>query len=459
MPKKTGLLIGFLCCFIPLAAQTALTRLADRTAEETVKLLRAPGPVLATVQFENHSFLSDLEAQTFYQLLSTRLEQKPGLVYRDLLVQFSQGKGRFNLSDETRIRYGLFVTLLETPRGLACGVAVRLLDSASLVGLVYQLVALEPGEAWAITKAVESAAVPGSLLHRRESFRIDGDIFHVSQDTQTPDVLTLCALTPENLILWQGALPNQAAGRKIPLKWSFPRSPSLQNEGRITFFKKENQSYVALGSNFSPQSIVLRISGQEYAAIGTFPFIPVKTVNMGADTFLAGSRYVPGTNGFDGDIRFLNLGAWKPGDADSVKIALRRLAPFMDMALGLLDSQFVSVAFMAGLNNRLTVVNGEWSPLVETDAAAACGANLVVVDQRWLLASGLEAPDDVLRVYDVADGGFRLLGQEKVEGQIHAMTEGVLQARPGVWILRFVSDGNKGRLSWLDFWEVNRVEK
>lgn len=458
MLKKIALLVGLFFCLFSLTAQNNLTRLADKTADETIRLLKAPHPVAATVAFQNYSYLSDVEAQTFYQLFSTRMEQRPGLEYRDLLVQFNQGKGRFNLSEQTSLRYGLYVTLRDTPQGLACGVAVRLIDDAKLLGLVHEVAVIDPAERWLFSQTVEQGAPSGALLRRRETFRVDGDIFAVAQNTLKREKLMLCALTSEALVVWSAAMPNQAAGKKMPLKWAFPRSPSLQNEGRITFFQKNGQTFMTLGSNFSPKGIVLQVQDDILSTVGVIPFVAVKTVSLGEDAFLAGGRYIPGTNRFDGELRFLNLNAWNPVGEESAKVATRQIKPFYDLAIGLGEQQMMNASFLACDPHRLEMVSGEWTPLLDESSSIQTGANLIIVDNRWLMTTGIEEGGDSLSIYDVTDGGFRLLGQEKVDGQIQALSEGFIEGRIGVWVLRYVSDSTGGRLSWLDFWEVNRDE-
>ena len=57
---------------------------------------------VAVVRFENESELTDLAMQKIYQMLISKLESEKNIRVSDLLVDFANGRGEFNLSQAER---------------------------------------------------------------------------------------------------------------------------------------------------------------------------------------------------------------------------------------------------------------------------------------------------------------------------------------------------------------------
>lgn len=454
---KKGLAVSILAILSPLFSQSSLDRLASRSADEILALCKAPKPIVAVVEFCNYSFLSDVQVQTFYQILAMKLEQSGKVNYRDLLVDFSAGKGRFNLSDLNRIRYGLFLVMYDTPKGLAFSAAVRLLESSKLLGLVYQSETISVDEMWAVSQLASASPTAALLLQRQESYRIDNTVFCLIQDLDSSTTKDLYALTPDQLIVWQAMMPNQGQGRKIPLKWPFPKTPSIQNEGRMSFIKVGPNRYLTVGSNFSTQSLVMRITPQEAVPVASLPFVPLWTAQLGGEPYLVGCRFVPGANRYDGSLQLLNLSAWTSESA-SPKTAQKRMDSFYDMTV-LNRPQQLNALFWVDENNRLNMADAQWNPLLSPERMPASGANAVCVAGRWLLTSGSDELNDTLQIYGISDGGLLPIGSQTLEGRIHSMSEGLLEGKPGAWVLRFLDDAYGRRTSWLDFWRFADAEK
>ena len=68
---------------------------------------------VAVVQFENDSELTDLAMQKIYQMLTARLENDKNIRVSDLLVNFANGRGEFNLSQVNELDYLLDLKLIQ----------------------------------------------------------------------------------------------------------------------------------------------------------------------------------------------------------------------------------------------------------------------------------------------------------------------------------------------------------
>lgn len=457
---KKIMVIALLGFFWPIFPQSALERLTTQAVDDIVPLLQSPNPVVAAVEFSNYSFLSDLEAQTFYQLLSVKLERSGKLIYRDLMVDLTAGRGKFNFSDLSRIRYGLQLVLLNHPRGLSFSAAVRLVESSELLGVVYRTEEISPTELWAVTLLGDTSAPAELILKKTDSFRIDNSVFHVAQDTaENPGKNDLYALTPEHLIVWHGMSPNQNSGEKIPIKWFPPRTPSIQNEGKITFFSADGERFMAIGANFAPGGMVVKTVNQGELTVKKVPFVPVAASVIGDVPCLIGSRYVPGTNIFDGLIQFMSLASLKTDGKENAGVARKQMTPLFDMALVKREDGRIRSFFAVDEKYRLVMSDAEWNALLDLSAEhPTCGANMTLVNGKWLVTSAAENKNDALKLYFVGDGGLRYVGDQMLEGRIHSMSEGRYSGNTGLWVLRHTSDQFGLRTTWLDFWMVAKDE-
>lgn len=459
--QKIIRIIALLALSWPVFSQSALERLAAGAAEEILALLKAPNPVAATLEYRNYSFLSDLQAQTFYQLLSVKLEQSGKLRYRDLMVDLVDGKGQFNYSDLSRIRYGLHLVLLNHPRGIAFAASVRTAERSELLGLVFRSAAIDPAELWSVSLLGDGPASGRLVMNRTETFRVDHSIFHVAQDVEGTDGRNdLYALTPEHLIVWRGGGPSQGPGEKIPLSWSSPRTPSIRNEGKIVFLKAQGERFLALGANFSPGGLVFRGISQGLSAAQTVSFVPFAAAVVGDEPCWIGCRYLPGTNLFDGVIQFAPTAPWDAQKKEGAPAARRKMDPFLDMAFLKREDGRIASVFSVDEAYRLGMHDAEWNPLVGLGGEApSCGASMALVQGRWLVTSAAQRKNDALSLYFIADGGLRHVGRQELEGMIHSMREGIFNGEPGVWVLRQTSDPFAQKTNWLDFWRVAKDEE
>ena len=78
----------------------------------------------AVVQFENYSELTDLAMQKIYQLLMARLENDKNIRISDLLINFANGRGEFNLSKVNELDYLLYLKFIQNKNKTGLGLAI-----------------------------------------------------------------------------------------------------------------------------------------------------------------------------------------------------------------------------------------------------------------------------------------------------------------------------------------------
>ncbi|MEI6614011.1 MAG: hypothetical protein WCL37_03870 [Chrysiogenales bacterium] len=92
---------------------------------------------VAVVQFENYSELTDLAMQKIYQLLTARLENDKNIKISDLLLNFANGRGEFNLSKVNGLDYLLYLKFIQNKSKTGLGMTVFSRWQDKLVSIKY----------------------------------------------------------------------------------------------------------------------------------------------------------------------------------------------------------------------------------------------------------------------------------------------------------------------------------
>ena len=98
--KFTSFLLLVMCIILPVSGfGEGLGDLAGKTADSILDYFSDKYNIKAgIIKFENTAGISDLTAQRFYQLLISKLETAANLSYTDLMINFHQNRGEFNLN-------------------------------------------------------------------------------------------------------------------------------------------------------------------------------------------------------------------------------------------------------------------------------------------------------------------------------------------------------------------------
>jgi hypothetical protein len=101
---------------------------------------------VAVVQFENYSELTDLAMQKIYQMLTARLENDKNIKISDLLINFANGRGEFNLSKVNGLEYLLYLKFIQNKSKTGLGMTIFSRWQDKLVSIKYIEKNLDQGE-------------------------------------------------------------------------------------------------------------------------------------------------------------------------------------------------------------------------------------------------------------------------------------------------------------------------
>ncbi len=430
--------IGSLLLFIILAAGAWAQQGAEALVLECAGYLGAFfknrfDVRVAVVSLENRSELGDLAMQKLYQMLLSRLETEKSIRLVDLLVDFSDGTGKFNLSRAHDLDFLLDLRLIQnkSKAGLGLTVFSRLQDR--VVAVKYFEQAISKGEMDLLqAKHFAFAAMGFSKLLEFESKEDLMDIQSIAgDDGQTQYYFYY----PDEIIVYTAREASLEKHSQFKLKWARPYHPVLHPEGRLLLLRSARELMLTAGGNFSPYAQVLTLRDGQWQEAGRVDFVPLRFVTLNQNPYLVGARFEEGRNFFKDRIYFLPFRT----PADSEGLQYRRICPAMAIdiasangllqAIHVIDRDYAYRLFSADFE--------ETTPLPEKK-----GASLAALNGEWLAMSDHSRTADQLFFYDIRDGGLRPVYSGKIAGEVLFIAAGTWQDARGFWAgVRQQADG------------------
>lgn len=420
----------------------------------------------AIVKFENFSGASGRVAQKFYQLLVSKLETAEGIAFTDLMINFQQDKGTFNLNRIHPLNHLIYIRLTRNKTKLGVGVSVfsRTQDKVVYVKYIETFFSTPEREFY----ESESYGFKSAGFSRVLEMKAKKDLLDVGSylDRQGRLRILFYYRNKIEFLLLRGS--NLQKFYTYPLSWKRPFYPVQKEEGKLSVFLEDSVVYVTVGGNFSSKSRIIAFAGQGLAdsnaagdVTGTdaeLDFVPFRPIELNGNRFLAGARYAVGKNYFENRLILLPLdaGSVLAGqlaglDSDSEQDRLvREVTPFyaLDFATsrdsGALDSVHIidrdyTYRFLADNFQEMTHDSGKR------------GAALGVLAGQWLAVSDYSRGSDKLYFYKIEAGSRQLVFENDVAGEIVFISGGLWKAAQGFWV--YVKKEASGHSQYkLQFW-------
>lgn len=399
---------------------------------------------VAIVQFENDSELSDLAMQKIYQMLTARLEGDPNIKMSDLLVNFANGRGEFNLSQVQELDYLLYLRFIQNKSKTGLGLAMFSRWQDKLVSLKYMEKNLSRGEMDLLdVRSFAFAELGFSKLTEFETRKNLMDIQSVSgADGQAEYYLYY----PDEIVIYRARGERLEKQSTCKLTWTRPFYPVLSTQGKLLAFTAKGSLILTVGANFSSYAQVLASRDNQWQEIAKIGFVPFKQLVFNGNPYLVGARYDEGKNYFRDKICFMPF-----SDPALVSgIVEKKAFPAYAIDFSTRDGQLQGI-HLIDRDYRYHLLTGD---LAETTPEAdRRGASLAANDDQWLAVSDYSRQTDQIFFYDIKTGGQRPVYIAKIGGEIQFISAGVWGAVKGFWVCSRLSqdDGEYGR-SVLQFW-------
>lgn len=443
MKKAIGSLLLFVILTAGARAQQGAEALVSECAGYLGAFFKDRFDVrVAVVSLENRSELGDLALQKLYQMLLSRLEAEKNIRPVDLLVDFSEGSGRFNLSQAHDLDFLLELKLVQnkSKAGLGLTVFSRLQDR--VVAVKYFEQAISRGEMDLLqAKHFAFSAMGFSKLLEFES---KSDLMDIQSFAGDDGQTQYYFYYPDEIIIYTARETRLEKHSQFKLRQTRPFFPVLHPEGRLLLFRSDQGLMLTAGGNFSPGAQVLSFRDGQWQEAGKVDFVPLRFLTLNQQPYLVGARYEEGRNFFKDRIYFLPFST----PLGSEGLQHRRICPAMAIdvssaggelqAVHVIDRDYAYRLFSSDFEER--------KPLSEKKGAA-----LAALDGEWLAMSDHSRRSDQLFFFDIRDGGLRPVYSGKIAGEVLFVAAGKWHDSRGFWAgVRQQEDGMERLL--VQFW-------
>ena len=433
--KYPGLFLLIMVVFLPISGYgEGLGDLAGKAANSILDYFKDQYNIkTGIIKFENTAGISDLTAQRFYQLLISKLETAANLSYTDLMINFHQNKGEFNLNRIYPLNHLVYLKLTRNKNKIGAGIVIfsRTLDKIVFIKYVEELFTVEERDIYLTTNFGFKNAGFAKIME----MEVKQQLLDIKSFLDQKGQLRFLFYYPEKIEFFKLTENQLVKVFSHPLQWGKPYYPVMEYEGKLCVFFQDNQFYAVVGGNFSRTAKVLIINEEETGTaveVDTIDFIPFRTIELNEVHYLAGARYILGKNYFENNLMLLPF-QFSSGQLVKEKYFVKEISPFysLDFSLSGAGGTLDSIHFI-DRDYRYRFLADNFQQLTVEEAQR--GSALCCLDGQWLAVSDYSQGSDQLYFYSIEKGSRRLVYQNKVSGEIIFISDGLWKAAPGFWV-------------------------
>lgn len=426
MKKKIVFPVIFLF-FISIFYSQGLDQLAQKVNKGILDFFRDQYNVrISIIKFENLSGQSDLVAQKFYQLLVSKLESSKEIGFVDLLINFNEKKGQFNLNRANQLNYWIYLKLIKNRTKIGAGfvifsrsldriVCIRYFETSLNAGEKDILITISFGfESLGFYKEIEMEATK-NLLDLKTVLNPDGQY---SYYFYYPEKVVAYSLTG-NLL---------KKDFSIDLKWGRPFFPVLEYSGRLLIFQVDHSRFLTVGNNFSPKSMLFMKQNGQWQEIDRINFVPLKCIELNKTLYLAGARYEEGKNHFQNRIILLPINS---GKFDKSQIFEKQIPTFYSLDFSTRNKELMSV-HMVDRNYYYRFFASDFEERMVEKVKR--GSSLSILNDQWLAISDYTTVADKIFFYKVENGSRNLVYETEIPEEVVFISAGAWKTNNGFWI-------------------------
>jgi len=450
--KRRGVSLILATMMPILAWSQGIQPLVNKTAAVINEVMQARyNPSATIIAFENHTELTDMAAQKFYQLLVSRLESTAlkGFSLMDSMVGFNGGKGRFHNRGMHEAGFLISLKMIRSAARIGVGVSVFSRRTDRLVAVRYVSEIIPPGELRILNIPERSFASTGFAMVTR--MQADTDLMDICSRAEPDGRVRHYFLSPEKIDIFEWQSRRMVRLLSLPIDWGRPFTPARHMEGRILVFFNQMGTWLTAGANISPNARVFLFQEGKWGQQDPLDFVPLRHVMINDIPYLAGMRYSPGRNFFQGGLVLMPLDTGRPEKNRMYEKPLPE-AYALDFttgggrlaALHLVDRDYHYRVYTRDFENS-------------TADERLRGGSLGALDSGWLAVSDYSRGNDRAFFFSTREGGLREVYEEEFPSrEIRFIRPGIWDGDEGFWICLEGRDV-AGPETELQFWKKNKA--
>lgn len=388
----------------------------------------------AVVQIDNLSDLSDLAIQKAYQLIFAQLEGEKNLQFLDLLIDFTENKGNFNLNKADQLNYLVYLKFIRNRSKIGLGIVVFSKRVDRMVGFKYVEQEVSGGEKEMLNTRQFGFSELG--FAKKTELDVKTNLLDIQEIQGADGRFEYFFFYPDEIIGYE--LQNQHLNKhsSIKLQWPRPFYPTQECEGKLLLFADGPTHFMTAGGNFTAEAKLFQFQNAAWRETDHIPFVPLKLLQINGQTFLAGGQYESGRNSFGGKVLFMPLGK---NSLDKGNAYEKKVPAFYSIDFSLAGQQLQTV-HLIDLDYQYHFLSADFNEIAVPMARK--GASLAVLNDEWLAMSDYSQMNDRLFFFDIRNGGQKPIYENKIEGEIVFLRAGIWLGQRGFWVnIRTMTNG------------------
>jgi hypothetical protein len=206
---------------------------------------------IAVVQFENYSELTDLAMQKIYQMLTARLENDKNIKNSDLLINFANGRGEFNLSKVNELDYLLYLKFIQNKSKTGLGMIIFSRWQDKLVSIKYIEKNLGQGEMDLLD--AKNFAFSELGFSKLTEFETKKNLMDIQSMNSADGQSQYFFYYPDEIVICQARENRLEKHSSVKLNWTRPLYPALNYQGKLLLFTFKQALIMTLCPGFDLQ--------------------------------------------------------------------------------------------------------------------------------------------------------------------------------------------------------------
>ncbi len=398
---------------------------------------------ISIVKFDNYSGLSNLAAQTYYQLLVSKLESDKNINFIDLMIDLNKNRGEFNLTRKNELNYLIYIKLIRNKNKIGVGTVIFSKSVDKIVYIKYFENIISKNEKDLLN--IANYGFKGSAFCKLAELDSEMNLFDIKTIGDTKGEYRCFFLYPKKILIYKLKGNNLDKILSIKLKWVRPFYPTLEPEGKLSLFYFKKVLYLSAGNNFSPVSKFFMLHEDRWEELTDLDFVPFRIVELNGNYYIAGSNYEYGMNYFDGKIVLAPFSSEKVDLENKLE---KRVPLFYSIDFSTIKDRLDSVHIIDKNYNYRFYSADFIEQSVEKEKR---GSSLCSVSGKWLAVSDYSKLTDKLFFYKIENGSKKLIYETNIKGEIIFISSGFMKKKDGFWIYTKVKK-NYGKEFKLQFW-------
>lgn len=425
--KLRSLLIFLFCCSV-MTAEGGMEQLVNKVSEKIGSFLSDRYQASAAIiSFENHSEISDLAAQKFYQVVVSRLEGRREFQFLDRMVAFSNGRGHFDQSRVDQLNFLVALKMIRSGPRIGVGITIFSREGHRMARIDYAETFLSPGAVKFLQLPERSFAATGFESVTR--MEVSDDLLDVATLAEPDGEFRYYFLKKDCVEVF--AFRSRSLVRLLTLNidWGRPQYPSQKREGRLLVFRNEAGTWLSAAINTSPRSRMFSRTQGKWREEKGFDFVPIRLLRINERSFIAGVRYATGRNYFRGGLLLMPMNG---GKADPESIYEKPLPESYAIDFTLKGNRLAAL-HMIDRSYRYQVFTSDFENSVADERLR--GGDLAALNDQWVAVSDYTRGNDRIFFFRVEEGARRQVYEASfAHAEIRFIQDGFWEKEPGFWV-------------------------